>query len=150
MWIWLGLESSSLSTMNPLGSLALVCSRQSWYIKSAHHVINYINKKKRVHQKKSQDYYYLNMHKPGNLFFYICSIVFGKQKEERIQGYLPTIHTGNLQNKIVAEQKARRLIWALCELPAMLSYLCILDICANRKGKLYLRSIEYNFMKLAP
>lgn len=84
--------------MNPLGSLALVCSRQSWYIKSAHHVINYINLEKKVHQKKSQDYYYLNMHKPGNLFLYMQHS-FGKQKEERIQGCLPTMHTGNLQNK---------------------------------------------------
>lgn len=32
---------------------------------------------------------------------------FDKQKEERIQGYLPTIHTGNLQNKIAGRTESQ-------------------------------------------
>ena len=82
-------------------------------------------------------------------FFFNMQHSFGKQKEERIQGYLSTIHTGHLQNKTVGRTQSQKVDLGFVSI-ARNVVLFILDICANRKGKLYTRNIEYKFMKLGP
>lgn len=88
------------------------------------------------------------MHNPGIFFFYM-QYSFSKEKEGRIQGYLSAIHTGHLQNKTVGRTQSQEVDLGFVSI-ARNVVLFILDICANRKGKLYFRSIEYKFMELAP
>lgn len=81
-----------------------------------------INLGKKVHKKISG----LPLFKHAqtrNFFFSVCSIVLVRRKKKGFKAICQLSTLGTFRTKQLAEHKVRRLIWALCQLPEMLSYL---------------------------